>query len=83
MPSETEIVEAPWGKEIGPIELYGCRVRSRKPGRAPLIVHYLAAGNRQTDTFYLIFFESPEASWTQAWALGERMLEFFALDDEY
>ena len=46
------------------------------------IEHVLAIGNSRTNTLYFIQFESPEATWDEAWRKGEVMLKDFLLDDE-
>lgn len=67
--------------ESGVLKVYGCRVRHAEAGRPALIVHWLAIGNSRTNTIYLIGFESPEASWKEAWEKGETILKSFRLDD--
>jgi hypothetical protein len=44
--------------------------------------HLLAVGNSRTNTLYIVLFESPDASWDDAWKKGEVMLGNFLLDDE-
>ena len=67
--------------ESGILKGYGCRVRRAESGRPALILHWLAIGNSRTNTIYLICFESPEASWKEAWEKGETILKYFQLDD--
>ena len=50
---------------------------------SPFTEQVLAIGNSRTDALYLIFFESPDAMWDDAWKTGEVMLKVFFLDDEY
>jgi len=71
-----------WGTETGVMKGYACRVRRVSPEHPPLIIDVLAIGNSRTNTLYLIFFESPEASWETAWKQGEPILTTFLLDDE-
>jgi hypothetical protein len=74
---------AAWQTESGVLKGFGCRVRKAEKGSPPLIMHDMAIGNSRTNTLYLLFFESPEASWERAWSKGEQILKLFLLDDEY
>lgn len=76
-----EILES-WKRGEGPLESFGARIRIVEKGRPALINHLLAIGNRRTNTLYILFFESPEAKWPEAWKKGEVMLREFLLDDE-
>ena len=75
-----EVLDA-WGTETGVMKGYACRVRRVSPEHPPLIIDVLAIGNSRTNTLYLIFFESPEATWAAAWKQGEPILTSFLLDD--
>ena len=70
-----------WGTETGVMKGYACRVRRVSTEHPPLIIEVLAIGNSRTNTLYLIFFESPEATWAAAWKQGEPILTSFLLDD--
>ena len=67
--------------ESGVLKGYGCRIRRADSDRPPLILEWLAIGNSRTNTIYLICFESPEASWKEAWEKGETIFKTFRLDE--
>ena len=56
------------------------RYRDAPPGADARVVFQLALANAKTDTLYLLTFESPEADWPDAWALGEVMVRELVLD---
>ncbi|WP_035567063.1 hypothetical protein [Hymenobacter sp. IS2118] len=56
------------------------RYRDAPPDADPRVVYQLALANAQTDTLYLLTFESPEKDWLAAWALGETMIRELVLD---
>jgi hypothetical protein len=68
--------------ETGVLKGYGCRVRKTEKDHAPLIMNVLGIGNSRTQTVYILIFESPEATWDEAWKKGETTLKYFLLDDE-
>lgn len=70
-----------WQDEEGVLKLFGARIRVTVD--PPIFIEQvLAIGNSQTNTLYFIRFESPEATWDEAWRKGEVMLKDFLLDDE-
>ena len=64
----------------GPLRLFGVRYRVANGAAGPKIMQQWAIGNANTDTFYLLLFESPEKDWAQAWKLGEEMIKQLRLD---
>jgi len=75
-------VQKLWEEENGALQLYGARIHVTKD--PPLFTeHLLAIGNTRTNTLYIVLFESPDASWDEAWKKGEVMLGNFLLDDEF
>ncbi len=70
--------------KLGSAEMpgFGVRARSLNAEGEAVLMNWVAVGNTLTETLYIISFESPEASWEQAWKLGERMMDTFALDSE-
>ncbi len=74
-------VQKLWEAENGALKLYGARIHVTKDPPA-FTEQVLAIGNSQTNTLYVIFFESPDASWDEAWKKGEVILGDFRLDDE-
>ena len=70
-----------WEAENGVLKLYGVRLHVKRDPPA-FTEHVLAIGNEKTDTLYVLMFESPDATWDEAWKKGEVMLGNFRLDDE-
>ncbi len=70
-----------WEAENGVLKLYGVRLHVTRDPPA-FTEHVLAIGNEKTDTLYILMFESPDATWDEAWKKGEVMLGNFRLDDE-
>lgn len=66
-------VEAPWHK-------WTVRYRETPPEADARMVYQLALANAQTDTLYLLTFESPAQDWADAWPLGEAMVRELILD---
>ena len=56
------------------------RYRDAPPAADARVVYQLALANAKTDTLYLLTFESPEADWPDAWALGAVMVREWVLD---
>jgi len=77
-----EVLEEPFEAGGGTLKGYGCRVRVTNLDDPPLIMQYLVIGNSATGTLYVMFFESPESEWEQAWAIAEPILTLFVLDDD-
>jgi len=70
-----------WARQFGHLKAYGCRFNTRTD-RDTSIVHTLMVANPKTGTLYLFVFEAPTASWSNAWAKGQKIMEFLAVDDE-
>ena len=75
-------VQKLWEEENGALQLYGARIHVTKDPPA-FTEHLLAIGNTRTNALYIVLFESPDASWDEAWKKGEVMLGNFLLDDEF
>ena len=76
-----EVLES-WESSVSTLEGFGVLVRNTSDPETPTIIHRLAIGNSSTDTLYILFFESPEPTWENAWKFGEVMLKMFLIDDE-
>ena len=70
-----------WARQFGPLSSFGCRFKGATANGTP-IVHMLMVANPKTGTLYLFIFEAPDAHWNDAWAKGEKILDFLAVDDE-
>ena len=70
-----------WARQFGPFKGYGCRYKTTTD-RDTSMVHTLMVANPKTGTLYLFVFEAPTANWNTAWAKGEKIMEFLAVDDE-
>jgi hypothetical protein len=45
------------------------------------VMHALTIANPKTNTLYLFMFESPSATWDEAWMLGKQIMDTLAIDD--
>ena len=50
--------------------------------RRNTLTQSLLVSSPQTNTLYLIVFESPESNWDAARAIGKQIMDQLALDDE-
>ena len=72
-----------WTIDMGAFKGFGCLTRNAVEGEDVFIMmHTLAIANDSTNTFYLLFFESLEAEWDEAWTIGDQILKLFLVDDE-
>jgi len=60
-----------FSREVGPFKEYGCLYKDTD-ATGTSVVHTLAVANPKTNTLYLFIFESPQASWDEAWKLENR-----------
>lgn len=67
----------------GVIRGYGQLIESQEPGEKPIVQYNIVLGNDKTGSVYIMFFESPAAIWDQSWKVGEKIMENFAVDDEF
>lgn len=79
---QNEVLVEPFETGGGKLRGYGCRVRVAAES-GPLIMHYLVIGNQATGALFVMYFESPESGWEQAWAIAEPILTLFVIGDEY
>lgn len=78
-----EVIGEPFANEVGRLKGFGAQVKVAGDEERPdIVMHYLAIGNSETNTLYILFFESPEPRWEEDWKTGQTMLRFFLLDDE-
>jgi len=82
MVKQNDVLEEPFEAGGGKLKGYGCRVRVVSEAGS-LVMQYLVIGNVDTGTLYVMYFESPESGWEQAWAIAEPILTLFVLSDEY
>ncbi len=80
--SGKRVVLAPWARDMGPFKSFGVRIHHEDAIGGDYITHHLAIGNAETDTLYLMTFESPSASWDASWKVGENMLKMFLIDTD-
>lgn len=72
-----------WETGAGVLKGFGCLTRNPGDDNEPTIMmSTLAIGNETTNTLYIMWFESLESEWESAWKLGEKIMEFFFIDDE-
>lgn len=67
-------------KTDGDAEMTFFRFRDQPPGQTPIIVHKYLIANNATDVVHVFTFESPAASWDNAWSTyGTPILSKIAL----
>jgi hypothetical protein len=72
-----------WKTGAGKLKGFGCLVRAEAPDKSgPLMMHCLAFGNTETNTFHLFIFEAPVDQWDDAWKTGELIMKKLGIDDE-
>lgn len=84
----TQSSESAWG--VGPagdqVHLRGAGgffIHRSQHGAGNLVMRALALGNDRTGTLYLIMFESPEAEWERAKAIGAVIMDNLVLSPEF
>ena len=76
-----QVLDPPTAATAGVFRTRAVRYRETPPGGGEVrLVYQMALANARTDTLYLLTFESPEAEWPQAWALGQAMVQGLTLD---
>lgn len=72
-----------WSLNVHVFHGFGCQIRAQPKPNILIRLHMLFVRNRNTDTLYVITFESPDAEWQQAWAVGRPILDSMGLDDAH
>ena len=49
----------------------------------PIIIHKVFISNDKTGSLYIVSFEAPKSDWDEAWKIGETMLKYYLVDDEF
>ena len=49
----------------------------------PIVVHKVFMANDKTSSLYIISFEAPKVDWAKAWKIGDQILKFYLVDDEF
>lgn len=81
--SKTYAGSIAWQFEQDMFRGYGCEFSTEPQPGARITMHTLAIGNVDTDTLYILWFESPAEEWAVAWQTGERLMSLFSLEDTY
>jgi hypothetical protein len=76
-----ELVDS-WRLDTGLLQGHACLTRNVAEDGTLSTKRSLAIGNSNTNTLYLMWFESPEQTWDTMWKFGEVMLDVFALDSD-
>jgi hypothetical protein len=76
-----ELVDS-WRLDTGLLQGHACLTHNVADDGTSFTKRSLAIGNSNTNTLYLMWFESPEQTWDSVWKIGEVMLSVFALDSE-
>jgi hypothetical protein len=73
-------VELHRGSSGGPFTTLACQFESPREGKEPVRTHVMGIANAETDTVYLVFFESPASQWNATWEKGKTILGKLALE---
>jgi hypothetical protein len=73
-------VELHRGSSGGPFTTLACQFESPREGKEPVRTHVMGIANAETDTVYLVFFESPASQWDATWTKGRTILGKLALE---
>ena len=49
----------------------------------PIVVHKIFIANDKTGSLYIVSFEAPKADWGEAWKIGNQILKYYLVDDEF
>ena len=66
----------------GPFRAVRFRYVDAPAGKESITVYQLLIANDKTGTFFLVIFEAPTSSWSEAWKSGDIILKKLLLDDE-
>jgi hypothetical protein len=69
-----------WTQVAGPFKEFGCEMNVTDAS-GTFVMHALTIANPKTNTLYLFMFESPSATWDEAWMLGKQIMDTLAIDD--
>jgi hypothetical protein len=70
-----------FAQNVGPFRKFGCLTRhTDSSGTLQMVT--LAVANSQTNTLYLLIFESPQQDWDAAWERGKYIVDMLTLDEE-
>lgn len=67
----------------GPFKSFFVRYENNPEVAEAIIVHKIFIANDKTSSLYIVTFESPKASWNQAWKTGNTILKYYLVDDEF
>ena len=70
-----------WSVTAHVFQGFGCQINSQPRPDVGIRLHMLFIRNQDTDTLYVITFESPVAEWQEAWTVGKPILDRMGLDD--
>ena len=73
-------VELRRGSSAGAFAILACQFESPREGKEPIRAHAMGIANAETNTAYLVFFESPASRWDASWAKGKTILGMLALE---
>lgn len=62
---------------------YGAYLKSRSEEIGSVVQYQLMLENEKTKTLYIIVFESLESEWSDAWKIGETIINNLALETDY
>jgi hypothetical protein len=69
-----------WAQNVGPFRKFGCLTKhTDSSGTLEMVT--LAVANSQTNTLYLLIFESPQQDWDAAWELGKQIMDMLPLEE--
>lgn len=67
----------------GPFKSFIVRYENHPEVAKPIIVHKIYIANDKTGSLYIVSFEAPKSEWDEAWKIGETILKYYLVDDEF
>ncbi len=71
-----------WDNRKGPLHIYSCKYFLEKTdSRKALTTQLLTIVNKESNTLYILWFESPTESWEENWEIGKILLGQIVFDE--
>ena len=72
-----KVIVKPWEFTNNILKAFGIRVKDNEK-----IVHYMLVANDNTDSLFIMLFESPLKEWEEEWKIGNKIMNNLRLDAE-
>ena len=72
-----KVIVKPWEFTNNILKAFGIRVKDNEK-----IIHYMLIANDNTDSLFIMLFESPLKQWDEEWKIGNNIMNNLRLDTE-